>query len=334
MTTPTAIPPDLLRDESPPSRTRGIWGVRNYHTILERRAIAGGTMASGYLAMVVAATVMATAGLLLDSAAAVIGSMCVAPFMAPSRAVCLGALFRNRRVFLGGIVKQIIGLLVVGSSLAAVITLVLRSYFPDIGITPEILLRAMPTPQDVALSALIALSAGAAASLALVVQPSVVESPWGQVIDAVIGVEVAISLLPPAAVIGIGWAMGTPEHSRNAFYLLVLNVVALDVVGSLTILAIRGVRHRHLELEKRIRATVAETLHVVPGFTAVDSTVDITLRGEREASVDVILRRRYHGSVPETLAAQIAEDVLTKTGCEARITVEVIPVLTHGQPVR
>ena len=282
--------------------------------------------------MVVAATVMATAGLLLNSAAAVIGSMCVAPFMAPSRAVCIGALFRNRPVFFGGIAKQFVGLLVVGASVAALITAVLGEYFPGIAITPEIALRAMPTSRDVALSALIAVSAGAAASLALITEPSTIERPWGQVIDAVIGVQVAISLIPPAAVIGIGWALGTPEYSWNAFGLLVLNVVALDVVGSITILVIRGVRRRHLDLENSIRETVALTLHLVPGFIPVGSTVNVTLLGEKDALVGVILRRRFGGKVPETLAATISDDILEKTFCRANVSVEVIPMLTHVRP--
>lgn len=328
----TAPPTGILRSDDSVVRGVGVWGIANYHTTLERRAVAGGAITSGYLAMVVAATVMATAGLLLNSAAAVIGSMCVAPFMAPSRAVCIGALFRNRTVFFGGIVKQFVGLLVIGACVAALITVVLQQYFPDIAITPEIALRAMPTSRDVVLSALIAISAGAAASLALITEPSTIERPWGQVIDAVIGVQVAISLIPPAAVIGIGWALGTPDHSWNAFGLLVLNVVALDVVGSITILVIRGVRRRHLELEKSIRDTVALTLHVVPGFIPVGSTVNVTLLGDEDALVGVILRRRFGGKVPETLAATISDDILEKTFCRANVSVEVIPMLTHVRP--
>lgn len=325
----TAPPTGVLRSDDSVVRGVGVWGIPNYHTTLERRAVAGGVMTGGYLAMVVAATVMATAGLLLDSAAAVIGAMCVAPFMAPSRAVCIGVLFRNPTVFFGGIVKQLVGLLLIGACVAALITAVLRQYFPDVAITTEILLRAMPTSRDVALSALIAVSAGAAASLALIAEPGTIEKPWGQVLDAVIGVQVAISLIPPAAVIGIGWALGTPEHSWNAFGLLMLNVVALDLVGSITILAIRGVRRRHLELEKSIRETVALALHVVPGFIPVGSTVNVTLLGEKDALVGVILRRRFGGTVPETLAATISDDILEKTSCRANVDVEVIPMLTH-----
>lgn len=307
----------------------GIWGVRNYHSTLEKRAIAGARMSGGYIAMAVAATVMATAGLLLNSVAAIIGSMCVAPFIGPSRAVCIGMIYRNWTVFFGGLVKQLIGLLLIGVSVAALVTWLLNANLAGIGITPEILIRAMPTERDVVLSTLIAVSAGAAASLALVAQPQVVESSWGQVIDAIIGVEIAVSLVPPAAVIGIGLALNEPEHSKNAFYLLVLNMVCLNLIGSASILMIRGMRLRHLQLEQRIRKTVEDTIEDVPGFIAVGSSIDITLFDETSANIDIILRRRFGGKVPESLAARIAEDVRVQTGCKGDIVIEVVPLLTH-----
>ena len=54
---------------------------------------------------------------------------------------------------------------------------------------------------DLVLTIIIAVGAGAAASLALTADPRIVANPWGQIIDAMIGVEIAISLLPPASVI-------------------------------------------------------------------------------------------------------------------------------------
>jgi uncharacterized hydrophobic protein (TIGR00271 family) len=307
----------------------GAWGVRNYHTTLEQRALAGATITGGYLAMAVASTVMATAGLLLNSAAVVIGSMCVAPFMGPSRAVCIGALFRNRQVFFGGLIKQFFGLLVIGASVSALITYGLRIYFPDIGVTPEILIRAMPSAKDVVLSALIAVSAGAAASLALIAVPNTVDHPWGHAIDAVIGVQVAISLIPPAAVIGIGWGLGEPEHSWNAFLLLLLNVAALDFLGSASILAISGVRRRHLDLEKSIRAIVAGMLKAVPHFMSSGSSVDVTLLRGREAIVDVHMRCRQGSSIPSSLAEQMGRRIAATTSCQADVAVEVISMLLH-----
>jgi len=328
--TPPDIPPGVLRDVVPVLPKGRVWGVRDYHTTLEKRAIAGAVMSWGYVSMTAAATVMATAGLLLNNPAAVIGAMCVAPFMAPSRAVCIGAIFRQSHVFFGGLVKQLIGMLVISVSVATIVTVVLHRSVTGIAITPEILLRAMPTARDAVLSALIALSAGAAASLALVTEPHIVETTWGQVVDAVIGVEIAISLVPPAAVIGIGLALGRPEHSRDALYLLLLNVVSLDVIGSSAILALWGVRRKHLDLEKSIRGAVAATLGVMPGFISVGSTVHVTLLGNHEALVDIILRRQVGGKASETLAATIAADIAAKTSCRCDITVEIVPVLTHA----
>ncbi len=292
--------------------------------------MAGALMTRGYISMVVASTVMATAGLLLNSSAVVIGSMCVAPFMGPSRAVCIGVLFGNGRLLVGGILKQFIGLLVIGSCVSALITLVLRRMgIPNINITEEILLRAMPSLQEVVLSALIAISAGAAASLALISNPHTVERPWGQAIDAVIGVQVAISLIPPAAVIGIGWALGTPEHSWNAFYLLLLNVAALDIFGSVAILAISGVRRRHLDLEQHIRSIVEEILVAVPGFIAHGSTVDVTLLADHKACVDVGLRCRLGNTIEDSLADRLGTAIAAKAYCQTDVTVEIISILSH-----
>src|SRR5664280_318395 len=132
MMTPNT-PTGILRDAVPVFPQGRFWGSRDYHTTLEQRAIAGAAMSWGYVSMTLAAAVMATAGLLLNSPAAVIGSMCVAPFIAPSRAVCIGALFRQSHVLFGGLVKQLIGMLVISVSVATIITAVL--HHSTIGIT-------------------------------------------------------------------------------------------------------------------------------------------------------------------------------------------------------
>ncbi len=180
------------------------------------------------------------------------------------------------------------------------------------------------------LRTIIAIAAGDAASLALVTQSRLEESSWGQVIDAIIGVEIAASLLPPAAMIGIGLSLGHPEHSLHAFYLLLLNVVGLDLVGSIAILGIRGVRKRHLEAEKNIRQAAALVLHVVPGFISVGSTVNVILLDDQIAAVGIVCRRHFGGKVPELLAQEVAERVQQATGYLCDVTIEVIPVLVHS----
>jgi hypothetical protein len=189
----------------------------------------------------------------------------------------------------------------VGTAAAYVITVVLRDSVPGIKITQEVLLRAMPATGDVVLSVIVAIGAGIAASLALTADPRIVAKPWGQIIDAMIGVEIAISLLPPASVIGIGLAFGRLDISRNAFWLLVVNVIGLDFAGSMLMLAIRGVRLRYLTLEKRIRQIAQD---VVAGQIAYP---------------------------PDTLASDITAAIAHETGYRSRVVVELTPCQMHSR---
>jgi uncharacterized membrane protein len=221
-------------------------------------------------------------------------------------------------------------LLIVGAGMAYLITIVLQAAVPGIEITPEILLRAMPTAHHVVLSILIAVAAGAAASLALSADPHIVDTPWGQVIDAVIGVEIAISLIPPASVVGIGLAFGRLDVSRNAFLLLMVNVLGLDIIGSMLMLGLRGVRGRYLALEKGIRQAAESALAATPGVLLRVSVIDVTLLGDTAAEVHVIARMSGDEAVTQTLAQSIAAAVQDRTGCRSEVMVEVIPSQSYS----
>jgi len=309
-------------------RRFGVWGVRDYYTLLEQMAKEGAQFTLGYVMMILAAGLLATAGLLLDSPAVIIGAMCVAPFLTPSRSVCIGGLFRDRKVFVGGLLKQVLGLLVVGTAAAYVITAVLRNSVPGIEITQEILLRAMPTTRDVVLTVIVAIGAGVAASLALTADPRIVAKPWGQIIDAMIGVEIAISLLPPASVIGIGLAFGRPDISRNAFWLLVVNVIGLDFVGSMLMLAIRGVRLRYLTLEKRIRQAAQDVVARQLASLPVATVAHVVLLSDAVANVRALVLHRTDLTLPDTLASDITAAIADETGYRSQVVVELTPCQT------
>lgn len=305
-----------------------VWEVRDYYTNLERRAEEGARISFGYVLMVVVSAFLATGGLLLNSPAIVIGSMCVAPFLGPSRAVCIGGLFRKRKIFLGGLFKQLFGLLIIGSGIAYALTALLLASVPGIEITPEVLLRSMPTLKDVVLSIIVAISAGAGAALSLSADPKVVDTPWGQVIDAVIGVEIAISLIPPAAVVGIGLAFGQPDISYKAFLLMLVNILGLDLFGSMLMLTLRGIRVKYLLLEKRIRQTVESVLVAVPNISVEGLTINVTLLGETLTAIRATIRSEPGETAPDDLAQSIATTVLEKTACRSEVAVEILPTQT------
>jgi uncharacterized membrane protein len=155
----------------------GIWGVRNYYHKLELQAEAGAEYNLGYFLLIIAAGLLATGGLLANSAAVIIGAMCVAPFLGPSRAVCIRGLYLNKKIFWQGLIKQLVGLFIIGAGFAYLITSILIDTTPGIEVTHEILLRAMPTTKDVILTLIIAVAAGAGASLAFTADPHVVDHP-------------------------------------------------------------------------------------------------------------------------------------------------------------
>lgn len=308
----------------------GVWEVKDYFTNLEQRALSGAKINMGFVLMVVASAILATGGLLINNAAVIIGSMCVAPFLGPSRAVCIGGLFRNRKIFLGGLLKQLFGLLIIGAGVAYAITALLRASVPGVEITSEILLRSMPTTRDVILSIMIAVAAGMTASLSLTADPSIVETPWGQVFDAVIGVEIAISLIPPAAVVGIGLAFGALEISRNAFLLLLVNVLGLDIFGSMLMLTVRGIKRKYLDLEKKIRVVAESALAAAPGVTALGSTIHVTLLADTAAKVNITVRRLVADQVPDCLAENISALIQEKVGCRSEVSVELVPTQMYS----
>ncbi len=302
-----------------------VWGVRDYYTNLEQRAIAGAEITFGYVLMVIISAFLATGGLLLNSPAIVIGSMCVAPFLGASRAVCIGGLFHNHKVMLGGLAKQLLGLVVIGAGVAYALTSLLQASVPGIEITPEILLRAMPTMREAVLSIIVAISAGVAASLSLTADPKIVETPWGQVVDAVIGVEIAISLIPPASVIGIGLAFGQPNISYNAFLLMIVNVLGLDLFGSMFMLAFRGIRYKHLVMEKKIRQAVEFALIASPINWLGEYTINVTLLGDDIATIQAKVRNQPHETPPTDLARSITAFVYERTGFRSEVTLEIVP---------
>ena len=307
-----------------------VWDVRDYYTNLELRAKEGAEITFGYVLMVVVSAFLATGGLLLNSPAIVIGSMCVAPFLGPSRAVCIGGLFRNKKIFLGGLAKQLFGLLIIGAGIAYGITSMLQASVSGVGITPEILLRAMPTLRDVVLSIMVALAAGAGASLSMTADPKVVETSWGQVIDAVIGVEISISLIPPAAVVGIGLAFGRLDISYNALLLLVVNVLGLDIFGSMFMMALHGIRHKHLRQEKQIRQTVESSLIGLPNIWLGEFAINVTLLDENIAIIHARLQQQPGETTSDHLALSVATYVQEHTGCKSEVTLEIIPTQTSS----
>jgi len=171
---------------------------------------------SRYWLLLLLSAVIATAGVVSDSTATVIGAMIIAPLMVPILGVVLGVVTADR-ANLG----RCLLLLVAGAAAVVALSWLLGHLvpYPVIAATNG-QVAARVTPRLVDLVA--ALATGSVGSVALA-RPDVS--------DTLPGVAIAISLVPPLAVAGLTLRSGEPSQSLGALLLFATNVVAILASG-------------------------------------------------------------------------------------------------------
>jgi uncharacterized hydrophobic protein (TIGR00271 family) len=305
-----------------------VWGVKNFYVALENICEEESEFTFGYFSLVVVAALLATGGLLVNSIPVIIGSMCIAPFLGPSRAVCVGGLYHKWKTAAKGLVKQIVGLLAIGSALGYLTTMSFQQFAPSITVTTTIIARTFPTLTSLYLSSFVAIASGIAASLALVAKPKLVSLPIQQLLDVMIGAEIAVSLIPPAAVVGIGFALNQPQISFQALGLLVINVVCLDFIAMLA-LYVRGVGVKSLQLEKKIREITEKTILDV--VKADEISTDVILQSQKK--VEVLVRiEASEGQCGSTqlLVERISAEISKETGILNKVKIMVVPICVYS----
>ena len=161
--------------------------------------------------ILIAAIVIASIGLNVNSAAVVIGAMLISPLMGPILGVGL-SVGTNDIVLLRTAAKNL-GIAVGVSILTATIYFFITP-FPDA--QSEILARTRPTLLD----ALIAFFGGAAGILA---------GSRREKSNVVPGVAIATALMPPLCTAGYGLAQGNLAFFLGAFYLFLINTVFISL---------------------------------------------------------------------------------------------------------
>ncbi|MFO8233032.1 MAG: TIGR00341 family protein [Longimonas sp.] len=179
-------------------------------------------MKSVYFALVALSVVVAAGGMLRNNTAVVIGAMVIAPLIGPNIALGLGTTLADRDLILKSLKTNLSGLLS-GLVLAFGMGLVL----PVDPTLTEISLRTAIGLPDVAL----AVAAGVAGALAVTRGLS----------TAIVGVMVAVALVPPLVAVGLLLGSGDWDLAYQAGLLLITNVAGVNLAAVLTFL-VMGVR--------------------------------------------------------------------------------------------
>ncbi len=234
-----------------------------------------------YALMILFSAVIATAGLLLDSPAVVVGSMVIAPLVGPALSASVGTVVNDAQMFRKGVLYQAAGVAIAVAAAAAFAILVkygqLVPPFPDVTAVPEIEERVAPD----FLSLAVAVGAGAAGVISLMTGIS----------TALVGVMIAAALIPPAATVGIAIAWGVPLAALGAGVLVLVNLLSINL-AALVVLWWAGYRPEHWFREDRAReATLKRVATLVVAILVLSAFLGgVTLDSMQRASVGDGLR--------------------------------------------
>ncbi len=292
---------------------------------------------SRFWLLLILASVIASAGVVVDSTATVIGAMIVAPLMTPILGTMLATVLGDRAnlarslllVLAGAAVAigigYVVGVLVVTDVLAAT--------------NSQVAGRVNPGLIDL----LAALGTGVVGSVALVRK---------DISDTLPGVAIAISLVPPLTVVGLTLESGSVPQALGALLLFLTNVVAIVGTG-IVVMSFYGVNklsrvdatgHRR---SLRRPALLISLMVVLVGIPLALSSITVTARSIVETGVHGVVDEwateigwevtaveaaadevnvRLEGPLPLPDTADL-KDSLEQAGVEtSQIRVELIPI--------
>ncbi len=243
-----------------------------------------------YIIMTVVSAVIATAGLLLNSPAVVVGSMVIAPLIGPAMTANVGTVVDDHELFIRGVKLQAFGLLlaIASATVFAVIVRTANVVPPIADVTTVDQIRERVAPDF--LSLVVALGAGTAGVLSLT----------SGVSTALVGVMIAVALIPPAATVGIGIAWGQPLVSLGSGVLVLVNILSINL-AVLVGLWYQGYRPESWFRESDARSATVKRIGVLVVSILVLSAFlgGVTLDSFNRATTSAEIQERVSDSIEQ-----------------------------------
>jgi uncharacterized hydrophobic protein (TIGR00271 family) len=169
-----------------------------------------------FLTLMILSTLLATVGVFQDSIPSVVGAMILAPLMAPIISLSMGAARSDRKMIKNSMLTLFIGIVS-----ALLFSSILTIFMPLDVVTSQISSRINPNILDL----FVAIFAGIAGAYA---------SAKEEVAKSLAGVAIAVALVPPLCVTGIGLGWANLEIIYGSFLLFMTNLFGMVVSASLT----------------------------------------------------------------------------------------------------
>ncbi len=183
-----------------------------------------------YLAFMIVATMIAGIGVMLDQPILIVGAMVVGPEFGPLVALCVGLVTRRRHQAL-----RALGTMILGFAVGMAATVIFTWIMTALGLLNASMLTAeRPLTSFIwkpdALSWIVGFLAGVAGMLSLTSAKS----------GALVGVLISVTTIPAAANAAVALAYWVPREAVGSAIQLVINLSAIVVAGTLTLIVLRA----------------------------------------------------------------------------------------------
>lgn len=194
-----------------------------------------------YYVLLAISSIIVSAGLLLNNTAIVVGGMLVTPVLTPLLAIALGLAIGEVNLMrdTGNLLLKSVFIIIIFSSVMALV----------MGSGENSIIPIENTIRSALLYFVVALASGIAAAFA-----------WArkELSEALPGVAIAVSLVPPLSLVGIWASMLHLEVARFYFSLFLLNLFGI-VIGSLAVFLLLKFYKSEEKIRKAVEVSNKET---------------------------------------------------------------------------
>ncbi len=234
-----------------------------------------------FTVLIFLSTMIATFGLVANSVAVIIGAMLIAPLMTPILATAAALVLSDLRRLVVSVAVLLWGTCIAILSAVLVTRAGLRNLTAAAELPPEILGRTQPSLVDLG----VAVAAGVAAGYVLT---------HPRASSSLVGVAVAVALVPPLATVGITFQVGTTDEAEGALLLFATNLVAI-VLSAIVVLVVSG----YVPTDGRLKVHRSARIGLVVSMVLLAAiAVPLTLH-----TLDVLRDRQFGSDVARQVAA-------------------------------
>jgi len=200
-----------------------------------------------FTVLVFLSTTVATIGLIENNVAVVIGAMVIAPLLGPNLAFGLGTALGDIDLMRKSALTNVAGI-----TFAIALSVVIGMFWQFNDNSSELIARTQVGLDSVAL----ALASGAAAALSMTTGLS----------SVLVGVMVAVALLPPAVTLGLMLGHGNTQLAFSAGLLLLINLVCVNLTSKV-VFFVKGIRPRTWVAKKKAKRALV--IYIISWFVTL-----------------------------------------------------------------